>query len=50
MGEVNDLRVAMASVKTDIAALKKIVYLGVGVGATASAGIFTQLILSHIGK
>lgn len=47
MDEVTDLRIAVASVKTDIAALKKIVYLGVGVGTTASAGILVQ-IFSHM--
>lgn len=43
MKDVTELRIAVASVKTDIAALKKLVYLGVGVGTTASAGILVQL-------
>ncbi len=50
MKHVTDLRIAVATIKTDIAALKKLVYLGVGVGTTASAGIIVQLLLTHMGK
>lgn len=49
MKEVVDLRIAVASITTDIKGLKKIVYLGVGVGTTASAGILVQLV-THMWK
>jgi hypothetical protein len=48
--DVTELRIAVASIKTDIAALKKLVYLGVGVGTTASAGIIVQLVAHMVGK
>ena len=49
MKEVVDLRIAVGSLKTDVKALSKIVYLGVGVGTTASAGIIVQIV-AHMWK
>jgi|WetSurMetagenome_2_1015567.scaffolds.fasta_scaffold15368_3 hypothetical protein len=43
MNEVAELHTAVASIKTDIEALKKIVYLCVGIGLTTAGGIIVQI-------
>lgn len=46
MAQVVEMQIAVSSIKTDIETLKRLVYLGLGVGTTVATGVVITL-LTH---
>lgn len=45
---VNDLKVTISALKTEVDGIKKLVFMVLGAGFTAAAGIMVQLVVAMV--